>query len=309
MARISTSLKRAGKFSRLLKNRIHASTLRGASGQAPSTAFSPEPVEGQHERTIFNHFSLSSVHPACPERCRREPVEAFFSNLLDEDCAPIMGNPTVCELQKRPPFLRCLSGLCEGLDPVCQPVGSMRNFARSMERLVLFDIDGTLTRTQNGHLPFNDALLKTFGIAGDIRSVIPDGNTDPLIVEEIFAAARLKIEITAEQWEGFARRLGESYLEAFASGSATVIALPGVSELLGALSEEAGTDQSVVTGNFETVARVKLQTAGLHVLLPRRVRERLPSPRGPPRDRQGAMGEGEEAIDRLRSMYHRRRYR
>jgi phosphoglycolate phosphatase-like HAD superfamily hydrolase len=133
-----------------------------------------------------------------------------------------------------------------------------------MERLLLFDIDGTLTRTQNGHLPFNDALLKTFGIAGDIRSVIPDGNTDPLIVEEIFAAARLKIEITAEQWEGFARRLGESYLEAFASGSATVIALPGVSELLGALSEEAGTDQSVVTGNFETVARVKLQTAGLH---------------------------------------------
>jgi phosphoglycolate phosphatase-like HAD superfamily hydrolase len=136
-----------------------------------------------------------------------------------------------------------------------------------MERLVLFDIDGTLTRTQNGYLPFNDALLKTFGIAGDIRSVIPDGNTDPLIVEEIFAAARLNVEITAEQWEGFARRLGESYLEAFGSGSATVTALPGVPDLLRALSEEAGIDQGVVTGNFETVARVKLETAGLHAYL------------------------------------------
>jgi phosphoglycolate phosphatase-like HAD superfamily hydrolase len=136
-----------------------------------------------------------------------------------------------------------------------------------MERLLLFDIDGTLTRTQNGYLPFNDALSKTFGIAGDIRSVIPDGNTDPLIVEEIFAAARLEVEIAAAQWEEFARRLGESYLEAFGSGSATVTALPGVPDLLRTLSAEAGIGQSVVTGNFETVARVKLETAGLHAYL------------------------------------------
>ena len=27
-----------------------------------------------------------------------------------------------------------------------------------MDRLILFDIDGTLTRTQNGYLPFNDAI-------------------------------------------------------------------------------------------------------------------------------------------------------
>jgi len=39
-----------------------------------------------------------------------------------------------------------------------------------MERLVLFDIDGTLVRTQNGHVPFNEAILQSFGIAGDIRT-------------------------------------------------------------------------------------------------------------------------------------------
>lgn len=27
-----------------------------------------------------------------------------------------------------------------------------------MKRLLPFDIDGTLTRTENGHLPFNDAM-------------------------------------------------------------------------------------------------------------------------------------------------------
>ena len=39
---------------------------------------------------------------------------------------------------------------------------------------------------QNGYLPFNEAICKTFGVDGDIRAVVPDGNTDPLIVEDIF---------------------------------------------------------------------------------------------------------------------------
>jgi phosphoglycolate phosphatase-like HAD superfamily hydrolase len=32
-----------------------------------------------------------------------------------------------------------------------------------MELLILFDLDGTLTRTQNGYAPFNEAILETFG--------------------------------------------------------------------------------------------------------------------------------------------------
>ena len=37
-----------------------------------------------------------------------------------------------------------------------------------------------------------EAILKTFGVSGDIRSVIPDGNTDPQIVREIFAKANVQ---------------------------------------------------------------------------------------------------------------------
>ena len=73
-----------------------------------------------------------------------------------------------------------------------------------MERLVLFDVDGTLTRTHNGYLPFNEAILQTFGIAGDIRSVVPDGNTDPRIVEEIFAGAKVEVAIAVEHFQQFA---------------------------------------------------------------------------------------------------------
>ena len=138
-----------------------------------------------------------------------------------------------------------------------------------MERLILFDIDGTLTRTQNGYIPFNEAIRKTFGVAADIRSVIPDGNTDPLIVEEIFAKADHRIMISAEQWRQFNRQLRECYLDAFRGGAARVTALPGALELLKALAEAEGMGGSIVTGNFESVAHVKLETAGLQTYLHR----------------------------------------
>jgi phosphoglycolate phosphatase len=132
-----------------------------------------------------------------------------------------------------------------------------------MERLILFDIDGTLIRTQNGYVPFNEAVLRTFDIAGDIRSVIPDGNTDPLIVAEIFAKAHVDIKIGVEHWEQFASTLERSYVSAIGAGATTVRALPGALELLKALSASEDFSQGVVTGNFKVTARVKLEAAGL----------------------------------------------
>ena len=136
-----------------------------------------------------------------------------------------------------------------------------------MERLILFDLDGTLTRTQSGHLPFNEAILETFGLIGDIRSVVPDGNTDPQIVREIFAKANLEIGIDDGQWVQFAKQLQRSYSSALREGTTTVRALPGAKELLEALSAKEELSQGVVTGNFEVTAQVKLEAAGLHSYL------------------------------------------
>jgi phosphoglycolate phosphatase len=138
-----------------------------------------------------------------------------------------------------------------------------------MERLILFDLDGTLTRTQNGYLPFNEAIHKTFGVVGDIRSVIPDGNTDPQIVREIFAAASLEALIDNDQCELFAANLRSSYSNALQEGNTTVRALPGAKELLGALASKKDFSQSVVTGNFEVTAQIKLAAAGLDAYLSR----------------------------------------
>ncbi len=132
-----------------------------------------------------------------------------------------------------------------------------------MERLILFDIDGTLTRTQNGYLPFNEAILQTFGVAGDIRTVVPDGNTDPLIVKDIFAKAHVRLEISDEHWSRFTANLHSCYERHLQQGSIAVQALPGALELLQALSDGDGLGASVVTGNFELTAQVKLQAAGL----------------------------------------------
>ena len=138
-----------------------------------------------------------------------------------------------------------------------------------MEQLILFDIDGTLTRTENGYLPFNEAIRQTFGVAGDIRSVVPDGNTDPLIVRDIFTKANVEIEIGADGWQQFTANLQASYRQHVLRGETTVRALPGAVNLLEALSVNETFISSVVTGNFEATAEVKLAAAGLSSYLSR----------------------------------------
>jgi phosphoglycolate phosphatase len=132
-----------------------------------------------------------------------------------------------------------------------------------MDRLILFDIDGTLTRTQNGYIPFNEAIFDTFGIGGDIRTVVPDGNTDPMIVEDIFAKANVKIEFQESDWQDFTIHLRERYHHHVRQGTTTIRPLPGAAELLRVLAIDEGFSPSVVTGNFEMTAAIKLEAAGL----------------------------------------------
>jgi len=136
-----------------------------------------------------------------------------------------------------------------------------------MKRLLLFDIDGTLTRSHNGHIPFNQAILETFGVPGDIRSVIPDGNTDPMIVTEIFSKSNILIDDIDDKWQQFSSNLRQCYSQAISSGNTSVRALPGTVELLQTVGVGGIFGSSVVSGNLEPMARVKLETAGLYSYL------------------------------------------
>ncbi len=132
-----------------------------------------------------------------------------------------------------------------------------------MQVLILFDLDGTVLRSHNGFIPFNQAIEKTFGVPGDIRSVIPDGNTDPVILEEIFATANVDLEITADQWAAFAVNLHKSYSENIQEGRTRFHSLPGVRELLRELEAKEGVYQGIVTGNLEITGKLKLEAVGL----------------------------------------------
>ena len=98
----------------------------------------------------------------------------------------------------------------------------MQRFAW-MQRLVLFDIDGTLTRTQNGFVPFNEAILAAFGFPGDIRAVVPDGNTDPSIVEEICAKAEIETRFGDEDWQRFTIHLHDIDVKSFIAEEAALL--------------------------------------------------------------------------------------
>ena len=136
-----------------------------------------------------------------------------------------------------------------------------------MKRLLLFDIDGTLTRSQNGHVPFNQAILKTFGVPGDILSVIPDGNTDPMIVTEIFSKGNILLQDIDDKWQQFSSNLRRCYSQAISSGNTTVRALPGAADLLQTVGAGGIFASSVVSGNLEPMARVKLEAADLYSYL------------------------------------------
>lgn len=130
-------------------------------------------------------------------------------------------------------------------------------------KIVFFDIDGTLLRSQDGHVAFNEAILKTFGVPGDIRTIRPDGKTDPIILQEIFDAGGHDAEWSPADAVTFSAHLKESYTRAIAAGPTRVRALAGVPELVGELSRMPDLCLGVVTGNMEVTARLKLQAAGV----------------------------------------------
>ena len=129
-----------------------------------------------------------------------------------------------------------------------------------MRRLVLWDIDGTLVQAgEVGRDIFTEAFQAVVGRAPDqvaARTLTMAGRTDPEIALEFLAAHEI-----AE---------GASHLPAFSEALVTALAakaavirergraLPGAREALVALGRTEGVVQSLLTGNLEPNALLKL---------------------------------------------------
>ncbi|WP_210496055.1 haloacid dehalogenase-like hydrolase [Patulibacter sp. SYSU D01012] len=141
--------------------------------------------------------------------------------------------------------------------------GSARPVAPAGAWLLLWDIDGTLLLKASGShaAAVWDALRAVHGVEGD---EMPKGQplagmTDGQIARDILTAAGIADEAIDAHADAVARLTCERY----APGDLQDRVSPGVDDVLAELHARPDVVQSLVTGNFELVARRKLQAAGL----------------------------------------------
>ena len=129
--------------------------------------------------------------------------------------------------------------------------------------LLLFDIDGTLLLTASGEHreALHDGVREVYGVDVPDEYVATAGRTDRAIARSILELAGLdaaRIDQDADAWcaaacRGYARRCPDDLRRTVAPG-----AVAALEEL-----RAAGHELSLVTGNLEPIARLKLERAGL----------------------------------------------
>jgi len=132
--------------------------------------------------------------------------------------------------------------------------------------LLLFDIDGTLLqRASTEHArAIMDAACAVHGLDSlDGHAVEAAGRTDLAIARDYLLAGGVAAEAVDARADEVARRAVERFAELCPADLSSRIA-PGIPELLEALDGRPGEFRlSLVTGNLEAVARLKLERAGI----------------------------------------------
>ena len=140
-----------------------------------------------------------------------------------------------------------------------------------MTLLLLWDIDGTLMqRASEAHArALLRALREVHGdelALEDVR-VEAAGRTDGAIARELLLACGVAAGDIDREVEEVARRCAVAYRELCPADLSGQVA-PGIPDLLASLADDARFRLSLVTGNFEPVARLKLARAGIGEFFP-----------------------------------------
>ena len=134
-------------------------------------------------------------------------------------------------------------------------------------RLILFDIDQTLVDMAGVGMR---CLRRAFRevCKAELEGVVPDGRTDPAILREGLAVAR----IPTGHWADLERKCLEYYAEALEAELAVPDPgrhlKPGVQLLLDTLSQADWARLGLLTGNLESTARLKLRSLGIEHYFP-----------------------------------------
>jgi phosphoglycolate phosphatase-like HAD superfamily hydrolase len=133
------------------------------------------------------------------------------------------------------------------------------------QRLVLFDIDGTLLLSGGaGRRAIVKALEDEAGVDPEgANSVRFDGKTDPQIVLEMFEAVGREDECDDARIERVIERY-VTHLEAdLALNAARATVMPGVLSLLASLRQDTRVVLGLLTGNVSRGAEIKLRAVGI----------------------------------------------
>ncbi len=130
--------------------------------------------------------------------------------------------------------------------------------------LILFDIDGTLLlRAAAEHrAALHDAIAQVWGVDADVgRDVAAAGRTDLEIAREILLQAGVTRHVE-DRWDDYRAAAVQAYAQRCPEDLTDRVA-PGVVELLAKLDADGEHTVSLVTGNLEPIARIKLRAAGI----------------------------------------------
>ena len=125
--------------------------------------------------------------------------------------------------------------------------------------LLLFDIDGTLlTSMRAGVTALTSAGKQVVCEAFTLEGLEIGGRLDPLIIAEALDAMG-----EGQHHARDIQRVYVEHLQALFDTSHRAQPLPGVQPLLEACGQRAGWTMGLLTGNFQTSARIKLSAAGI----------------------------------------------
>nr|XP_002130589.1 uncharacterized protein LOC100181103 [Ciona intestinalis] len=139
-------------------------------------------------------------------------------------------------------------------------------------RLLLFDIDGTLTTSAHTVGKGGSSLLKALSVAFDRNiernGVVFSGGTDPSITKDVLIANG----ITSDNSQNYAHCISKAFemlpgvvKTGIADGSYCWKSLPKVNELLQVLSKRKDVKLALLTGNLQATALLKLKSAQIDV--------------------------------------------
>ena len=133
-----------------------------------------------------------------------------------------------------------------------------------VERLVLWDIDGTLVRAGKvASEIFTTAVEHAVGRHPGEHGVLMSGKTDPQIALEILSGMGLEDGDDERHLPMVVERLERELAGAVELIRARGRVLPGAAEALAALDEDSAVAQSILTGNTAVNAATKLAALGI----------------------------------------------